>query len=147
MTPVRLYLVRHGEAAPKDARGDAVRPLTPAGRARFAAHARALAPRLALSRIATSPLARARETADLLAGATGAPVDEDPALASGASSGPELLALALRLGAGAAIVGHNPEIADALAAAAGGPVEVRPGTVAAVDAEGGGFRLAWLEAP
>src|SRR5512146_281501 len=107
---VRFHLVRHGDAAPKDARGDAARPLTPAGRERFAAHARALAPRLALSRIATSPLARARESAALL---------EEPALASGASSGRDLLALGLRLGAGAALVGHNPEIADALAAAAG----------------------------
>lgn len=144
---VRFHLVRHGDAAPKDARGDAARPLTPAGRERFAAHARALAPRLALSRIATSPLARARETADLLAGATGAAVLEEPALASGASSGRELLALGLRLGAGAALVGHNPEIADALAAAAGRQVEVRPGTIAAIDAEAGAFRLAWLVAP
>ncbi len=147
MTAVRFHLVRHGEAAPKDARGDAARPLTPAGRERFAAHARALAPRLAVSRIATSPLARARETADLLAGATGAAVEDEPALASGASSGRELLALGLRLGAGAALVGHNPEIADAVAAAAGRQVEVRPGTIAAIDAEAGAFRLAWLEAP
>ncbi len=147
MTAVRFHLVRHGDAVPKDARGEAARALTPAGRERFAAHARALSPRLALSRVATSPLARARETADLLARATGAAVEEEPALAAGASSGRELLALGLRLGAGAALVGHNPEIADALAAAAGRQVEVRPGTIAAIDAEGGAFRLAWLEAP
>jgi phosphohistidine phosphatase len=147
MTAVRFFLVRHGDAAPKDARGDAARPLTAAGRERFAAHARALAPRLALSRVATSPLARARQTAELLAQATGAAVEEEPALASGASSGGELLALGVRLGAGAALVGHNPEIAEALALAAGRQVEVRPGTIAAVDAEGGSYRLAWLEAP
>ncbi len=82
MTAVRFHLVRHGEAAPKDARGDGARPLTPAGRERFAA-----------------------------------------------------------------LVGHNPEVAEAVSAAAGRQVEVRPGTVAAIDVEGGAFRLAWLEAP
>ncbi len=147
MTPVRFHLVRHGDAAPKDARGDAARALTPAGRERFAALAARLAPRLALQRIATSPLARAKETAGLLSRPTGAPVEEEPALVPGASSARELLALGLRLGAGAALVGHNPEIAEALAAAAGRHVEVRPGTIAAIDAEGDAFRLAWLEEP
>ncbi|HET8540673.1 MAG TPA: histidine phosphatase family protein [Anaeromyxobacter sp.] len=147
MTAIRFHLVRHGEAEPKDARGDAARALTPAGRERFAAHAAALAPRLALRRIATSPLARARETAVLLARATGAPIEEEPALAPGASSARELLALGRRLGAGAALVGHNPEIAEALALAARRAIEVRPGTVAAVDADGDAFALAWLEPP
>jgi phosphohistidine phosphatase len=147
VTAIRFHLVRHAEAAPKDARGDDARPLTPAGRERFAALAARLAPRLTLRRIATSPLARARETADLLGGATGAPVEGEPALGAGVSSPSELLALGARLGAGAALVGHNPEIADALAGVAGRQVEVRPGSVAAIDFEGGAFRLAWLEAP
>jgi phosphohistidine phosphatase len=139
--------VRHGEAQPKDAGGDAARPLTPAGRARFAAHAALLAGRLRLSRIATSPLARARETADLLARATGAAVEDEAALASGASSARDLLALGRRLGPGAALVGHNPELAEAIALAAGSPVEVRPGAIAAIDAAGEAFRLAWIETP
>lgn len=148
MTATRFHLVRHGEAEPKDPRGDAARALTDGGRARFAALAARLARRVALSRIATSPFTRARETAELLARATGASVEDEAALAAGASSGAELLALGRRLGAGAALVGHNPELAEALAAAAGRHVEVRPGTVAAIDAnEDGGFRLVWLEAP
>lgn len=147
MTPLRFHLVRHGEAEPKDPRGDAARALTPAGRDRFAAHAAALAGRLALRRIATSPFARARETAVLLARATGAPIEEEPALAAGASTGKELLALGRRLGAGVALVGHNPEIGEAVALAAGRQAEVRPGTVAAIDWDGASFRLAWLEAP
>jgi phosphohistidine phosphatase len=147
VTAYRFVLVRHGEAAPKDPRGDAARPLTPAGRARFAALAARVAPRVALRRIASSPLARARETADLLGQATGAAVEEEPELAAGASSGAALLALGARLGAGAALVGHNPEIAEALSAAAGRQVEARPGTIAAIDVDGGAYRLAWLEAP
>jgi len=147
VTAVRFHLVRHGEAAPKDGRGDAARALTPAGRVRFAAHAALLAGRLRLSRILTSPLARARESADLLARATGAAVEEEPALAAGASSARDVLALGRRLGSGAALVGHNPEFAEAISLAAGSPVEVRPGAIAAIDADGEAFRLAWMETP
>jgi phosphohistidine phosphatase len=44
-------------------------------------------------------------------------------------------------------VGHNPEIAEAVALAAGRGLEVRPGTVAAVDLGPASSALAWLEAP
>jgi phosphohistidine phosphatase len=147
VTGVRFYLVRHGRAEARHPAGDAARRLTAEGRARFEAHARALAAEVAVSSVLASPLARARETADLLGAATGAAVAEEPALASGASSGPELLALARRLGGGVALVGHNPELAEAVAVAAGGPRELEPGAVAAVDADGSGYRLAWLRAP
>jgi phosphohistidine phosphatase len=144
---VRFYLVRHARAEPKGPGDDASRRLSPEGRERFAAHASRVAPRLALSRIATSPLARARETADLLGAASGAPVAEELALASGASSGREILALGRRVGAGGALVGHNPELQEALALAAGRDVEAKPGAIAAIDADEGSYRLAWLEAP
>ena len=147
MTAIRFYLVRHGRAESRGAGDDALRRLTAEGRARFAAHARAVAPRLAVSRVATSPLARARETAGLLAVATRAGVEELGALASGASSGRGLLELGRRLGAGAALVGHNPEIAEAVALAAGRSLDVPPGTIAAIDSEDDRFRLAWIEAP
>lgn len=144
--PARFYLVRHGRAE-GSAASDAARRLTPEGRAAFLAHASALAARLSVSRIATSPLARARETAELLALATGAPLQEEAALAAGRSSAGEVLALALRLGPGTALVGHNPELAEAIARVAGRAIEVPPGTVAAVDHDGAAFQLAWLEAP
>ncbi len=146
-TAVRFYLVRHAKAEAKGARDDAARRLTPEGRARFAALARALAGRVEIERIVTSPFARARETARLLSEATGAPVDEDEALASGASSGEELLAVARRRGAGVALVGHNPELAEAVALAAGREVDVKAGAIAAVDSGADGLRLAWLERP
>jgi phosphohistidine phosphatase len=143
----RFFLVRHGRAQASHPGGDAARRLLPEGRAELLAHARALGPDLALVRIATSPFARARETAEILARVTGAPVEEEEALASGRSTGAELLRLGARLGAGAALVGHNPEIAQAIAAAVGRELAVPPGAVAAVDADGAGFRLAWLRAP
>jgi phosphohistidine phosphatase len=73
-------------------------------------------------------------------------VEEDPALSSGRSGGREILALASRAGPGAALVGHNPELAEAVALASG-PEEVKPGAVAAVDLLPGGPRVAWLRRP
>jgi phosphohistidine phosphatase len=140
----RVYLVRHAEAE-RQAASDAARRLTPAGRARFEAHARTLA--LRPTRIVTGPFARARETAELLAAATGAPIEEDAALASGVSTGRALLAIARRAGDGAALVGHNPELAEAVALAAGRGVAVPPGTVAVVDVDAAGERLVSLLAP
>jgi len=148
MTRFHFYVVRHGRAEARHPAGDAERTLTADGRARFAAHARALASQLPLRSIGTSPLVRARETAELLGAATGAPVVEEASLAPGALSGREILALGRRLGAGVALVGHNPEFAEAVALAAGSARDLEPGAIAAIEAdEHGGFRLAWLRAP
>jgi phosphohistidine phosphatase len=142
----RVYLVRHAKAEKAEGPGgDAARTLTRKGREKFEALARALA--LPLRRIATSPLVRARETADLLAAATGAPIEEDEALAAGASTGKELLALARKAGDGTALVGHNPEIAEAIALAAGREEHVPAGSVAALDVDGTRVKLAWLREP
>ena len=65
---MRLFLVRHAEAAPGDP--DDLRPLTPGGRDT----ARELATRLAVEEpeaVLTSPLLRARETAAAIADAAG----------------------------------------------------------------------------
>lgn len=141
----RFYLVRHAKAEAAGA-SDAARRLTPEGRASFAAHAGALAARMRVTRIVTSTLVRARETAEILARATGAPVEADDALSPGASSGRDLLALGRRLGAGVALVGHNPEMAEAVGLAAGRDRSVEPGAIAAIDADATGQQLAWLEA-
>jgi phosphohistidine phosphatase len=145
---VIVYLVRHGKAekhAPEG--GDAARALTAEGRARFDALAAELAPRMKVARILTSPLRRARETAEILARHCGATLTVEGALASGASDGRALLALAREAGAGAALVGHNPELVEAVALAAGRDVEVKPGTVAAVKLGPGRPHLDWLEKP
>lgn len=146
MTSIRVYLVRHAKAEPQGG-DDARRRLTPEGRDRFAAHVRALAPRLRVARIRTSPFLRARETAELLAARTGATVEEEPALASGSSDGRAVLALVRAAADGTALVGHNPELAQAIASVAGRDLEVKPGAVAALDVDGGEVRLAWIEAP
>src|SRR3954462_11506561 len=78
---VRLFVVRHAEAAPGDP--DELRPLTDGGRAA----ARALADRFAgrdLDAVLSSPLLRARETAEAIARAAGVTAEPDERLAPGA---------------------------------------------------------------
>jgi phosphohistidine phosphatase SixA len=101
--------------------------------------------------VVTSPLDRARETARILAAVAGASADPEPEpsqeLSPGASDGRAILALAARLGPGAALVGHNPELCDAVSAVAGRRVDFPPGAVAALDLLEGGPRLAWVRVP
>ncbi len=145
--PPRIYLVRHGKAERQHAHGDAARRLSPDGRARFHKLLEEAGPQLRILRILTSPFARTRQTADLLAAAVHAPVEEVEELAAGRSTGRELLRLARGAGDGTAVVGHNPETAEAIAIAAGHTEEVKPGTVAAVDLFPDGPKLAWLRRP
>ncbi len=143
----RVYLVRHAKAEPHGDGDDHARRLTPEGRARFSRLVESLRPRLQVARVLTSPLVRARETAEILARATGAPLEESPRLASGRSGAKELLAMARRAVAGTALVGHNPEIEEALAHLGEADLDVKPGAVAALDVAGERLRLAWLEVP
>jgi phosphohistidine phosphatase len=143
---IRLYLVRHAQAESNHPLGDSARRLTPAGRSDFRSRAGRLAAEVRVARVLTSPYARSRETAELLAAATGAPVEPEEALASGRSSAQELIRIARLRGDGTALVGHNPEIADALAFVGGREIPVPPGTVACleVDEDGNWPRLAWV---
>ncbi len=142
--PGSFYLIRHARAEKDAPGGDAGRALTPAGRDAFRETVTSLAGRLQVRHIHASPVLRARQTGDLLAALTGAPLEEEEELASGASSGRRLLRLGEELGAGAALIGHNPEVGEAIALAAGHRVDVPPGTVAAIGLDG---RLAWLAHP
>lgn len=140
-----VFLVRHAEAA--DGALDSERRLTAAGRAAFSDLLTMLGPSLSVARIRSSPFRRARETAGLLAHATGATAEPEEDLASGHGSGRELLELARHAGPGTALVGHNPEVAEALAIAAGKRVPVPPGTIAALDLSGPAPRLLWSRSP
>jgi phosphohistidine phosphatase len=129
-----VYLVRHAEAAGGGV--DADRRLTAAGRTAFGDLVSSLGARLAVTRVLSSPFLRARQTAEILARATGARVDTLDDLASGHAGGRELLALLRRQPDGTALVGHNPEVAEALALAG-----------AALDVSGEGPRLSWVRSP
>jgi phosphohistidine phosphatase len=128
---VQLVIVRHAEAAP--GRPDALRPLTDAGRR----EARSLAQRLCaegrVDAILTSPLLRARETADALARAAGVASWPDERLAPGATR-EGVLAAAQGRGERVVVVGHSPDCGRIAAALTGGEEPpFPPAGVAVVD--------------
>ncbi len=105
---MRLILVRHAEAAPGEP--DALRPLTPAGRA----VARTLGERLAVEHpdvVLCSPLLRARETADRIARAAGLAPEPDERLAPGATADGVREAVTGR-GDTVVAVGHQPDCSE-----------------------------------
>lgn len=148
--------MRHGRAG--RAATDAGRPLTAAGREEVRRVAAEMRRRGATGlRVAASPLARARETAEILAGELeGVALEVVPRLASGAGAEDLLAFVESRMDRGpTALVGHMPEIGvlgwwlatgargKALDLAAGAVVafeveRVRPDVVA---------RVEWMLAP
>jgi phosphohistidine phosphatase len=113
---MRLFLVRHAKAAPGTP--DELRTLTDEGRAQTGA----LAERLAAERpdvVLSSPLLRARETADPIARRAGVQLRVDDRLAPGATADGLLEALE---GAGDTVVavGHQPDCGEIAAALTGG---------------------------
>lgn len=115
---MRVYLVRHAEAAPGEP--DDLRPLTSAGRAA----ARELGTRLATEGIQpgivlTSPLLRARETAGELGRALDCEVAADERLAPGATTESLRVAVADR-GDEVVVVGHQPDCGRIAAELSGG---------------------------
>src|SRR5436190_12855943 len=117
--PMRLYLVRHAEAAPGEP--DELRALTPGGREQ----ARALGERLRGEDarpdiVLTSPLLRARETGAELARALGAETEPDERLSPGATVEDVRAAVDGR-GDQVVVVGHQPDCSQVAAALTGGP--------------------------
>jgi phosphohistidine phosphatase len=113
---VRLLLVRHGIAAAREDGGpDAARALTGEGRARMQRGARGLrrlVPRLDC--IATSPLLRALQTAEILSGAyAGVEIVEAACLIPGADLGELARWLSSREQEALAVVGHEPDLSIA----------------------------------
>ena len=122
---MRLFVVRHAEAAPGDP--DELRALTGAGRAA----ARALGDRLAeheLDAVLSSPLLRARETADAIARAAGLVAEPDERLAPGADADGVREAVAGR-GDTVVTVGHQPDCSEIVLALSGERVSFEPGAV------------------
>lgn len=117
--------MRHAEAAPGDP--DELRPLTPEGRAT----ARALAERLAIHEpdaVVSSPLLRARETAEAIARAAGIESHTDDRLAPGATV-TELSSAVTGRGDIVVVVGHQPDCSEIVLALTGQEVKFPPGGV------------------
>lgn len=126
---MRLFVVRHAEAAPGDP--DATRPLTPAGRE----VARAVGERLAPERpdaVLCSPLLRARETAGLIAKAAELEAEPDERLAPGATTEHVRAAVEDR-GGTVVVVGHQPDCSEIVLELSGREFEFAPGAVFEVE--------------
>ena len=126
---MHLLLIRHAIAVARGTTGqpDEDRALTGRGRRRFEEAARGLAAVTARpDALLTSPLVRARQTADIAARAWGKlrPVEE-PALAGGSFE--ELVAALAHYPAEAlvALVGHEPDLSSHLARLLGTPYGMR----------------------
>jgi len=154
---LRLYFLRHGKAWSRaDWRGDDdLRPLTDAGEALVRAEGRALkAMGLAPDVIVTSPLARARRTAAIVAEELGMNdrLVEDLRLARGfdAHGLAEIVARHADA-AGLMFVGHEPDFSATVAElTGGGRVDFKKGSLARVDVKGPELDdgiLAWLLTP
>jgi phosphohistidine phosphatase len=156
-----LLIVRHAVAFERDRhrwRDDAARPLSPAGmrRARKAASGLKQLSR-APDRVLTSPLVRARQTAQILAEVAGWPQAEE---AFELSPGESALSVLTLLGKDhsklAAVVGHQPGLGNLIAACLLGsgrglPIEMKKNAVVCVSFEGppraGRATLKWLATP
>jgi phosphohistidine phosphatase len=151
-------MVRHAIAHERGSAypDDALRPLTPEGRAKMAEAAAGLAKLFRPEVILTSPLVRARETADIVREACGAPpAKELDALASGDHRA--LVAAANETGALRVMaVGHQPWMSELLSYLLAGEShamvgEFKKGAAALVSAEQrlepGACLLAWLLQP
>ncbi|MBI5106966.1 MAG: histidine phosphatase family protein [Solirubrobacterales bacterium] len=145
----QLWLLRHGEAEPHDARPDPERRLTARGEDQSRAAGAALhALGVVFQAVYTSPKVRARDTARLACEALGGEPIEHAALADGFSAadarelvtagGPEERVL---------VVGHNPDFAQVVHDLTGARVDFKKGGVAGVRLEGGAGELVALLRP
>jgi len=144
-----LWLLRHGEAEPHDARPDDDRELTDRGREQSLAAGRALAALgLEFHDVFTSPKVRARETAALACQALACEPVEHEALRAGfgVDDALELLAAAGE-GRRVLVVGHDPDFSQLVHDLTGARVSLKKGGVAGVRLDGGHGELVALLRP
>ena len=121
---MRLFVVRHAEAAPGEP--DDLRTLTTHG----TQQARELGRRFVRKKITpdaviSSPLLRARQTAEEIAAAVGVESEPDERLAPGATSD-DVRAVVADRGETVVVVGHQPDCGQIVAAIEGGPAPEFP---------------------
>jgi phosphohistidine phosphatase len=158
---MELLIVRHAIALERDRqrwRDDGARPLSPAGmrQSRKAAAGLKVFSK-APDRLLTSPLIRARQTAQILTDVAGWPqAEEAPELSPGGAALAVLTLLGQKRGKVVAVVGHEPGLGALLAVCLLGEggamaIEMKKNAVACVSFEGspraGRAVLKWLATP
>lgn len=158
---MELLIVRHAVAFERDRhrwRDDGARPLSPAGMRRSQKAAAGLKEISKVpDRVLTSPLVRAKQTAQILTDVAGWPqAEEAPELSPGEAPLGVLTLLGQDRSKLVAVVGHQPDLGKLLAACLlgdGGAVEIemKKNAVACVSFEGspraGRAALKWLATP
>jgi len=151
------YFLRHGPAGDREKweGPDSQRPLTPDGRKRIAREARTVADlKLGIERVITSPLVRARQTAELVADELDLKnaLVEDPRIDLGFSC--ERLASVLgeyHDAKAIMLVGHDPSMTGVIEEVIGGAaIDFKKGALACVEIRSLAplhGRLMWLAAP
>jgi len=146
---LQLWLLRHGEAVPHDAKPDDERELTERGRDQSRAAGQALAKLgIEMHLCFTSPKVRALETARLACAELGvepvvhqplaAGFDREDALELLAAAGPDQRVL---------IVGHEPDFSQLVYDFSGGNVALKKGGIAGMRMEGSRGELIVLLRP
>lgn len=155
---MQICLVRHAIAVERGTGGyveDSARPLTPEGRDRMQMAARGLQTLFEPQAIFTSPILRARQTAGILAGVYGLPVQPLEALATGDHRAAIVACAAANMDA-VALVGHEPWMGELLSMLLTGDAGLaqslfRKGAAALVSTYGapapGNGTLEWLIQP
>lgn len=159
MAVLELYLIRHGVAAERGREfpDDSKRPLTSAGIARLRKEARGLAAYgVDIDVVISSPLARAKQTADVIAQAMSSKpsVVLVDALAPAGSPAAVLQEIARQSRKGrVALVGHEPNIGELAARLIGSrtPIAFKKGAVCRIDFDvippRGSGQLRWFVTP
>ena len=138
-----ILFVRHARAEDQHPLGDAARGLDQKGRRQFHEQAPRLAKKFQIKKIVTSPLVRAAQTAEILAGASDAlEVDVRGELARTAR---DVAELAAESASGSALVGHNPSLSDAVRILTGDTEvpELKKGCGLALSRHGDRWKILW----
>jgi phosphohistidine phosphatase len=156
---MRIHLIRHGDANPHGRptwATDDERPLSRKGRQESRRAGQAL---LALGAepdlVLTSPLARARQTAEEVCTALGSSLEpvQTAVLRPGASAGPLVEEIAARHPESKEILcaGHMPDLgyiaARLVTGSAASPFRLETGSLVRIDLEAGEARLVWMLPP
>jgi phosphohistidine phosphatase len=150
---MELYFLRHGVAEDRSPDGsDFARRLTAEGVEKLrAAHAGLARLKVQPNLLLTSPLVRARQTAEIVGRQLGVPITVSEVLAPGCDAGRLLGVLREHPRSDRVmVVGHEPDFSEMIGALTGGSrVEMKKGALARVDLEldtGWGL-LVWLLPP
>lgn len=145
----QLWLLRHGEAEPHDARPDAERRLTDRGREQARAAGRALAAlKIQIHAAYTSPRVRARDTAILACEPLGVePIDHEPLSGGFTADDARALLAASEADQRVLVVGHDPDFSQVVYDLTGGRIEFKKGAIAAIRLDGAQGELMVLMRP